>query len=95
MNRGSILSEYTAGPERTARDPGPVQGVLTRRELDTLRCVADGKSNKEISSELGISFETVKFHLKNIQAKLHAPNRVSAVLKAIRNGWIPMPSDPL
>lgn len=79
-------------PQRTERNPA--EGILTRRELDTLRCVAQGKLNKEISGELGISVETVKYHLKNIQAKLQLPNRVSAVLKAIRSGWIAMPSDP-
>lgn len=73
----------------------PAGEILSRRELDTLREAAVGKSNKEISQRLGISAETVKFHMKKIQAKLGVPNRTSAVIKAIREHAIELPDERL
>ncbi len=55
---------------------------LTEREREILKCIADGKSNKEISDCLFISMETVKSHIKNIYKKLNVKNRVEAVMKS-------------
>ncbi len=52
---------------------------LTVREIEVLRCIAGGTPNKEISSTLFISLETVKSHVKNIYKKLGVRNRVEAV----------------
>ena len=52
--------------------------LLTRRELDVLRLMARGDSNKAIATELVVSEGTVKFHVKNILRKLSAANRVEA-----------------
>lgn len=61
-----------------------VQGVekLTNREQEILKWVSTGASNKEIASNLYISENTVKNHLKNIMAKLHIQNRVQLAIYA-------------
>jgi NarL family two-component system response regulator LiaR len=58
---------------------------LTQRERDLLALMARGQSNREIARRLGITMPTVKFHVTNILSKMHAPNRTSAVLSALRN----------
>ncbi|WP_235615693.1 response regulator [Brevibacillus reuszeri] len=59
--------------------------VLTDRELDVLKLMARGKTNKEISSELYIGSDTVKEYVTAIMKKLDSKNRTDAVAKAIRN----------
>ena len=63
-------------------------GPLTGRECAILRLVGRGYSNKQIGLELGIAFETVKTHAKNIYGKLDARNRADAVVRAGRLGLI-------
>jgi DNA-binding NarL/FixJ family response regulator len=58
------------------------QEELTEREKEILKCISDGKSNKEISDCLFVSVETVKSHIKNIYKKLNVKNRVEAVMKS-------------
>lgn len=63
-----------------ARDDGSAfEGLLTRRELEVLRLLADGRANRAIADELVISGGTVKFHVNSILRKLHAANRAEAV----------------
>jgi LuxR family transcriptional regulator, regulator of acetate metabolism len=59
-------------------------GLLTRRELDVLRLLAEGKSNKAIAAALVISDGTVKFHVNSILRKLRAANRAEAVSRYLR-----------
>lgn len=61
---------------------------LTTRELDVLRLLAAGKSNKEIEAILGISPGTVKAHVTNILAKLDVDDRTQAVITALRRGLV-------
>jgi len=61
---------------------------LSPRELEILRSVAAGNSNKRIGADLGISEQTVKGHLKNILAKLAAKDRTHAVTIAVQRGII-------
>lgn len=61
---------------------------LTSREAQVLELLADGKSNKMIAAALGISDETVKFHLAAIFGKLGASNRTDAVRLAIKRGLV-------
>jgi two-component system NarL family response regulator len=61
---------------------------LTPRELTTLRLMADGKSNKEIANELGISERTVKTHLGHLFEKLGVTSRTEAVKIATRRGLV-------
>lgn len=60
--------------------------VLTEREVEVLRRVAGGKSNKLIAAELTISESTVKAHLKSILPKLDASGRTHAVMIALKRG---------
>jgi DNA-binding NarL/FixJ family response regulator len=57
---------------------------LTPREDEVLRSLRRGRSNKEIASELGISSETVKAHMKTLLHKLQARNRTEAAARAVR-----------
>jgi DNA-binding NarL/FixJ family response regulator len=63
---------------------------LSLRELDVLRAVSQGQANKIIASELGISENTVKNHVKSILSKLDASDRTDAAIIAIRRGYIEM-----
>ncbi|MCX8062610.1 MAG: response regulator transcription factor [Anaerolineales bacterium] len=60
--------------------------VLTDRELEILRMMANGASNKQIAARLRISSHTVKTHVSNIYQKLEVNDRAEAVAKAIRQG---------
>jgi NarL family two-component system response regulator LiaR len=62
----------------------PAGADLTERELDVLRLVARGLSNKVIAQELVVSEKTVKTHVSNILAKLHLADRTQAALYAVR-----------
>jgi two-component system NarL family response regulator len=64
------------------------QVQLTPRELATLRLTADGKANKEIASELGISERTVKTHLGHLFEKLGVTSRTEAIKVATRRGLV-------
>jgi NarL family two-component system response regulator LiaR len=59
----------------------PSERRLTRRELDVLRCVAKGYTNRRVAAELSISVETVRSHVSNILAKLEAPSRTAAAAR--------------
>jgi two-component system, NarL family, response regulator LiaR len=61
---------------------------LTGRELDVLRQLSQGHSNKEIANALFISEETVKTHVSSVLAKLNAGNRAQAIVQAIKRGVI-------
>ena len=62
--------------------------ALSERELEVLRHVAEGLSNKEIASELAISTHTVARHVTNIMRKLDAANRAQAATMALRSGLL-------
>jgi DNA-binding NarL/FixJ family response regulator len=67
-------------------EPPPIE--LTARELQVLRLLAEGASNKSIARRLGITPHTVKFHVASIVAKLGATGRTDAVAKAMRLGLV-------
>jgi DNA-binding NarL/FixJ family response regulator len=69
-------------------DEEPLVEPLTLRETQVLELLADGLSNKAIASALGVSDETVKFHLASIFGKLGASNRTDAVRLALRHGLV-------
>jgi DNA-binding NarL/FixJ family response regulator len=60
--------------------------ALTEREVEVLRAVAAGKSNKLIAAELAIAEGTVKTHMKSILPKLDASDRTHAVMIALKRG---------
>ena len=61
---------------------------LTPREMEVLRLLALGLSNRKIGARLSINERTVKFHVAAIMAKLEAANRTEAVMRAIERGLI-------
>ncbi|HEX2098754.1 MAG TPA: response regulator transcription factor [Rubrobacteraceae bacterium] len=61
---------------------------LTERELEVIEALAQGKSNKEIARDLGISEKTVRNHATNIYKKLHIFDRTQAVIYAVRRGLV-------
>jgi DNA-binding NarL/FixJ family response regulator len=61
---------------------------LTPREVEVLEYLVEGLSNKTIAARLGISDQTVKFHVAAISGKLGAANRTDAVRRAIRRGLV-------
>jgi DNA-binding NarL/FixJ family response regulator len=62
--------------------------ALSPREVDVLRLIAGGNANKAIASQLSITEETVKGHVKNILSKLAASDRTHAVTIALKRGII-------
>jgi DNA-binding NarL/FixJ family response regulator len=64
------------------------EAVLTDREIDVLRLVAQGASNPQIAAELCITVNTVKSHLKNILTKLQLENRTQIATYAVQSGLI-------
>jgi DNA-binding NarL/FixJ family response regulator len=79
---------------RTKNIPFPARDettdALTRRELEVLRTLANGSGNKEIADQLGISDNTVKFHIAQIMAKLGAHSRTEAVAIGMKRGLVPV-----
>ncbi len=72
----------------SGRSSGALTEALTPRELEVLRCLAEGLANKDIARQLVISEHTVKFHLNAILAKLGAQSRTDAVIRATRLGLV-------
>jgi DNA-binding NarL/FixJ family response regulator len=79
-----LLTEFTNLSKRADAKQGMPSPRLTGRELEVLKLVAQGMSNKEIAAELYISENTVKNHVRNILEKLHLHSRMEAVVYAVR-----------
>ena len=85
-----------AGPDADAFLIAPVVELagapqvepLTARDIEVLELLAEGLSNKGIAGRLGISDQTVKFHVSSITGKLGAHTRTGAVRLAVRRGLI-------
>lgn len=65
---------------------------LTTRELEILKLLRQGLTNKEIAYHLRIAERTVRYHVENLLDKLQARNRPEAVANAIQKGWLPVES---
>lgn len=74
-------------PADDAIEDVPVEH-LTPREKQVLALLADGLSNRGIADQLGISDQTVKFHVASIMGKLGTSNRVETVRLAVRRGLV-------
>lgn len=93
VSRGFVILPRDTLGNGLASDPhaspnSPRDDLLTARELEVLRLLAEGASNKLIARRLGISFHTAKFHVASIAAKLDATGRTDAVAQAVRLGLI-------
>ena len=75
-------------PDAHDDDEGEFVEPLTDREIQVLELLAEGLANKAIAERLGISDQTVKFHVASISGKLGATNRTDAVRRAVRRGLI-------
>lgn len=92
LHKGASLRELIAVilDVRTARGAprNAVDAVLSLRELNVLKQVASGLSNKQIGFRLGISEKTVRNHMSKVFTKLGAKNRTEAVMHSIRAGLL-------
>jgi DNA-binding NarL/FixJ family response regulator len=85
----AILSGVGRGfTPREMADEDQFEESLTPREIDVLELLAEGLANKPIAARLGISDQTVKFHVASICGKLGAANRTDAVRRAVRRGLV-------
>ncbi|MBB5959702.1 DNA-binding NarL/FixJ family response regulator [Saccharothrix tamanrassetensis] len=91
-----VLARRVLGRQSTAGTPqwGPMGSGLTPRELEVLRLVAGGLSNKQVARQLQISEHGVKRLMGNVLAKLNSPNRTLAVVRAIEYGLLADPKSP-
>ena len=71
-----------------AAEDDRIDEPLTPREIDVLELLTEGLPNKAIAERLGISDQTVKFHIASILGKLGVTNRTEAVRRALRQGLI-------
>ncbi|HEU5011285.1 MAG TPA: response regulator transcription factor [Roseiflexaceae bacterium] len=92
-NEAVLHPEVAAKLMQEFNAPRPAENSaeqLTEREMDVLRLIARGKSNKEIADTLIISEKTVKTHVSNILSKLHLADRTQAAIYALRQRLVPM-----
>ena len=69
-----------------AQNDRPTLDFLTEREVEVLRLVVQGLSNKDIAEQLAISLETARRHVSRILMKLHVANRAEAASYVLRMG---------
>jgi DNA-binding NarL/FixJ family response regulator len=81
---GKVMQEFG----RLARDKSRQQSGLSDQELEVLREIASGATNREIAERLFWSEATVKRKIQDIIEKLGVANRAQAIAEAIRHGWI-------
>ncbi len=83
-----LLSQFEQLPVNTDEGPEEVFRALSTREMEILKHITKGMSNKEIAKALGISRQTVKNHMTSILRKLAVNDRTQAAVYALRRGWI-------
>ena len=82
----AIRAIASGSPDFMCETFEPAPSILTAREMDVLRLVAQGNQRDQIAAALGIGAESVKTHLKGIMTKLDCPNATSAVGRAYELG---------
>jgi RNA polymerase sigma factor (sigma-70 family) len=83
-----LLDQFEQIDQEAGDDLAALLVPLSPREMEILQHIAQGKSNKEIAYELGISRQTVKNHMTSILRKLAVNDRTQAAIYALRRGWI-------
>jgi len=87
---GKLLQEFARPPRPAAESHDP--DALTEREREVLELLVRGvTSNRKLAKQLGVSENTVKFHVRNILDKLHLHNRAQVVGFALRHGIVASP----
>jgi DNA-binding NarL/FixJ family response regulator len=81
-----VLNRFASVSSRAQRKK-PLE-LLTDREMEVMRLVTKGLSNKDIADELCLSVRTVQGHLANIFNKLRVSSRTEAVVHALKEGWV-------
>jgi DNA-binding NarL/FixJ family response regulator len=77
-----ITSSTVSGVLSRTRDREAKRESLTARELEVLRLMAGGMSSRKIAAQLGISYTTVRTHIRAIDAKLGAHSKIESVVTA-------------
>ena len=77
-----LVEELSSAPGRGGHDPRPSPANLTARELEVLRHVASGMSNREIASTLHVSETTIRTHIVHLLDKLDLRNRIQVAVYA-------------
>jgi two-component system, NarL family, nitrate/nitrite response regulator NarL len=80
----TVIADIGVSCQPTAKGDGYEK--LSNREIEVLRCLANGEINKEIAHTLGIAESTVKVHMKRILQKIHVANRTQAALWGVARG---------
>jgi len=78
---------------RQPSQPLHPKDLLTPREIEVLKCLAQGLTNREIALQLDVSVRTVTTHVRNILDKLYLDNRTQAALYAVEQGILPKSED--
>ncbi len=86
LNSG-LINGVNISPLICRKRNGMTDHRLSARKIEILEKIAEGKSDKEIATELKMSFDTVKSHERSINVKLKARNRTHAVVKYLKNIW--------
>jgi DNA-binding NarL/FixJ family response regulator len=80
---GSLISPRTIAALLIGRRKSEgVRETLTSREMETLSLIAEGKSNRAIASAMGISYTTVRSHVRNVAVKLSAHSKLEVLMRA-------------
>jgi DNA-binding NarL/FixJ family response regulator len=87
-----VLNRFASVSNRAQRKK-PLE-LLTEREMEVLRLVTRGLSNKDIADGLSLSVRTVQGHLANIFNKLRVSSRTEAVVHALKEGWVTLDEMP-
>jgi DNA-binding CsgD family transcriptional regulator len=85
-----VLDDADATRPLTGPRPAEAGAVLTAREHEVLRLMAEGLGNKAIAAALHISSHTAKYHVASVLAKLDVRSRTEAVTKGLREGLLPI-----
>jgi two-component system nitrate/nitrite response regulator NarL len=93
LSHGLMVTDPTVSPgfgDSVSNSSPSLAALLTARETDVLKLVAEGLPNKGVASRLEVSEHTVKFHVNSIMGKLNAQSRTEAVTLATRLGFLPV-----
>ncbi len=90
---GKLLNEFATMKEEKEARGAENETDLSMREIEILRLVAGGATNKEIAQNLIIAQNTVKVHMKNILEKLQLRNKQQAAAYAVKKGLVPETED--